>query len=260
MTHEDLLPGANQIVAARRAVGKLAGLPEGQRPATLDDGYWMQKVAADLWGDEVVGWKVGATSKEVQKLFGIGEPVYGPVFKRTVFQSPARLEASAFQHLMLESEFAFTFRESLPARSTPYARADVLAAVDALIPAIEIISPRFKRLTVDHVPQLVADFCGNGAAVFGAPCKTWRAHDLPLHAVSLLIDGVKRQEGMGAMVLGDPVNVLEWFVNALRVRGLAVMKGQFVMTGTMTGIHTPKPGETAVADFGDLGSVEVVFD
>ena len=25
------------------------------------------------------------------------------------------------------------------------------------------------------------------------------------------------------------------------------------MTGTMTGLHAPKPGETAVADFGALG-------
>ena len=31
------------------------------------------------------------------------------------------------------------------------------------------------------------------------------------------------------------------------------------MTGTMTGLHAPKPGETAVADFGALGKVEVVF-
>ena len=31
------------------------------------------------------------------------------------------------------------------------------------------------------------------------------------------------------------------------------------MTGTMTGLHAPKPGETAVADFGALGRVEVVF-
>jgi 2-keto-4-pentenoate hydratase len=32
------------------------------------------------------------------------------------------------------------------------------------------------------------------------------------------------------------------------------------MTGTMTGLHAPKPGETAEADFGTLGRVEVVFD
>jgi 2-keto-4-pentenoate hydratase len=260
MTEEGLLLGASQILEARRAVAKMAGLPEAHRPRSLADGYRMQQVAAERWGDDVVGWKVGATSQEVQKLFDMGEPVYGPVFKRSVFRSPARLQASAFQHLMLESEFAFTFRESLPARARPYAREEARAAVDAVSPAIEIISPRFKRLTVDHVPQLVADFCGNGGAVFGSPCRDWHALDLRSHAVGLSIDGVKRQEGTGALVLGDPVTVLEWLVNALRVRGLAVKAGQFVMTGTMTGIHTPKPGETAVADFGDLGTVEVMFD
>jgi 2-keto-4-pentenoate hydratase len=260
MQEEDLLRGAERILDARRNVAKLDGLPEPLRPRSLEDGYRMQQAAAERWRDEIAGWKVGATSQEVQKLFGIGEPVYGPVFEKTVFRSPARLAAGAFQHLMLESEFAFTFRESLPARAAPYRREEVLAAVDAVCPAIEVISPRFKRLTVDHVPQLVADFCGNGAAVLGVPCRDWRSLDLVSHAVAISIDGVERQQGTGAVVLGDPVNVLVWFANALRMRGLAIRPGQFVMTGTMTGIHTPKPGETAAADFGDLGRVEVTFD
>jgi 2-keto-4-pentenoate hydratase len=260
MTEEDLLRGANRILEARRNVGKLTGLPDAYRPTSLDDGYRMQQVATERWGDEVVGWKVGATSKEVQKLFGIDGPVYGPVFRKTVSQSPARLQAGTFQHLLLESEFAFTFRETLPARAAPYARANVLAAVDAVSPALEIISPRFRQLTVDNVPQLVADFCANGGAVHGVPCKDWRSRDLTSHAVALSIAGERRQEGTGALVLGDPVHVLEWFINALSGRGLAVEAGQFVMTGTMTGLHAPKPGETAAADFGDLGRVEVVFD
>jgi 2-keto-4-pentenoate hydratase len=260
MTEEDLLLGADRILEARRTVGKLAGLPATHRPSSLVDGYRMQRVATERWGDDVAGWKVGATSKEVQDLFGIAGPVYGPVFQRTVFQSPARLKVSAFQHLLLEAEFAFTFGEGLPARATSYSREEVLAAVDTMSPALEIISPRFQRLTVDHVPQLVADFCGNGAAVFAEPCRNWCDFDLLSHRVSLSIAGEMRQEGTGAVVLGDPINVLEWFVNALSASGLGVLPGQFVMTGTMTGLHAPKPGETAVADFGNLGRVEVVFD
>lgn len=260
MTEEELRLGASEILEARSSVTKLAGLPDAHRPSSLEDAYRMQRVATELWNDELVGWKVGATSKEVQTLFGMAEPAYGPVFKQTVFASPAHLNASAFQHLMLEAEFAFTFRESLPARAKPYARAEVLAAIDALIPTIEIISPRFKRLTVDQAPQLVADFFGNGGAVFGTPCRNWRGIDLPAHAVSLSIDGVMRQEGTGAVVLGSPLNVVEWLANALSARSQAIEKGQFVMTGTMTGLHAPKPGELAVADFGDLGKVEVVFD
>jgi 2-keto-4-pentenoate hydratase len=77
--------------------------------------------------------------------------------------------------------------------------------------------------------------------------------------VKLSIGGTLRQEGSGAVVLGDPLNVVEWFVDTFRAQGLSIARGEFVMTGTMTGIHTPEIGQRAVADFGNLGTVEVEF-
>jgi 2-keto-4-pentenoate hydratase len=86
--------------------------------------------------------------------------------------------------------------------------------------------------------------------VFGASCTDWQVIDLALQPVRIVIDGKERQSGTGAAVLGHPLNVLEWFVNERRVQGKAIAKGQFVMTGTMTGLHAPEPGEPALADFG----------
>jgi len=114
----------------------------------------------ERWDDEVVGWKVGATAKQVQQLFGVSEPAYGPVFRKSVFQSPARAPARDFHHRMLESEFAFRFGKDLSPRPSSYSRDEIIESVDALIPAFEIISPRFNRLTVDRFPQVVADFWG----------------------------------------------------------------------------------------------------
>ena len=71
--------------------------------------------------------------------------------------------------------------------------------------------------------------------------------------------GALRQEGQGSAVLGDPVNVLEWFVNKFSAQGRALLKGQFVLTGTMTGIHTAEVGQQVMADFGDLAKVEATF-
>jgi 2-keto-4-pentenoate hydratase len=260
MREDELRAGARHIVEARRAIARLAGLPDACRPTSIADAYAMQRIATELWSDELVGWKVGATSKEVQALFGMEEPAYAPVFKQTVRASPARLKAHAFQHLLLEAEFAFSFRQSLPARPKPYAREEILAAVDTLIPAIEIISPRFRRVPADQAPQMVADFFGNGGAILGKPCRDWRGVDLASHAVSISIAGARRQEGTGAVVLDNPLNVVDWFVNALGSHGRTVEAGQFVLTGTMTGLHAPRPGETAVADFGLLGKVEVIFE
>ena len=148
------------------------------------------------------------------------------MFKTTVHASPARLQAAAFQHLLLEAEFTFAFRDGLPPRAKPYAREEVLEAIEAVIPSIEVISPRFKRLSVDHTPQFIADFSGNAATVLGTPCRDWRALDLAAQGAAMIIGGVKRQEGTGAVTLGNPLNVLEWLVAAMATRGQAIAQGR----------------------------------
>ena len=248
-----------RIVEARKSLTTLEDLAGAAAVATLEEAYRIQGAVTERWDDAIAGWKVGATAKQVQQLFGVSEPAYGPVFRKSVFQSPARVPAHGFHHRMLESEFAFRFGKDLPPRPAPYSRNEIIESVDALIPAFEIVSPRFNRLTVDKFPQVVADFCANGGAILGKPVENWRGIDLPAHAVQLFIGGSLKQEGLGSAVLGDPVNVLEWLVNKFRVQGLALSRGQFVLTGTMTGIHTPEVGQTAVADFGDLAKVEITF-
>jgi 2-keto-4-pentenoate hydratase len=248
-----------QILEARTTLRVLEDLSGAASVATVEEGYRIQAEATRRWEDEVVGWKVGATAKKLQEMFGVSEPAYGPVFRKTVFQSPAQVPARGLHHRMLESEFAFRFGKDLPSRAKPYLRDEVLDAVDALIPAFEIISPRFNRLTADKFPQLVADFCANGGAVLGKPIENWRQIDLPAHAVKLFIGGALRQEGDGSLVLGNPLNVLQWLANKFSGQGMGLKKGQFVLTGTMTGIHAPEVGQPAMADFGDLGKVEVRF-
>jgi len=247
------------IVEARRSLTVLKDLSGAAAVATLEDGYRIQSAATERWDDDIAGWKVGATAKQVQKLFGVSEPAYGPVFRRSVYQSRASVPARSLHHLMLESEFAFRVGRDLPPRSAPYSREEIVASVDALIPAFEVISPRFSKLTTDKFPQVVADFCANGGAVLGTPVTDWRGIDLPAHAVKLYMGGTLRQEGLGAAVLDNPLNVLDWLVNKFSAQGRTLSKGQFVLTGTMTGIHTAEVGQKAVADFGALGKAEVTF-
>jgi 2-keto-4-pentenoate hydratase len=62
---------ARQVVEARRSLTKPEALDPGHRPTTMEDAYRIQRTAINAWGDEIAGWKVGATSYELQKLFGI---------------------------------------------------------------------------------------------------------------------------------------------------------------------------------------------
>jgi 2-keto-4-pentenoate hydratase len=250
---------ARTILEARRTGALIEMLPPNDQPRSLEEGYAIQRAAIAQWPDKIAGWKVGATSKEVQALLEISEPVYGPVFKNEVFQSPATISAQDFQHRLLESEFVFRFGKDMPSRQTRYSRGEIIDAVDALFPGFEIISPRFTTFKGHHVSEVVADFCANGGAVLGKMCSDWRDIDLTSQSVTLSIDGTERQRGTGAIVLNSPLNVLDWFVNVFSQHGGSIDAGQFVMTGTMTGLHAPEPSHTAKADFGVLGTVEVVF-
>ncbi len=259
MTSEFVQEAALTIAKARREGAILNGLPEACKPASPEDGYAVQAAFIDLWDDQPVGWKVGATAAKVQELFGLSEPFFGPVFKNTVFHSPATPEASQFQHLCLESEFAFRFARDLPTRDRDYTRGEIIDAVEVLIPAMELISPRFDSLLMDAAPTAIADCAINGGLVLGTPCLDWRKIDIINHSVRFSVDGALKEEGAGARVLGDPVIVLEWLVNKLCAHGLGLQAGDVVSTGTCTGFHYVKPGEKATADFGDLGEVSVQF-
>jgi 2-keto-4-pentenoate hydratase len=193
------------------------------------------------------------------KRFGVEEPMYGPIFAPDVYQSPAQPEARRFQHFCLETEFAYRLGRALPARSTAYKREEVLDAVDAVVPAFELINPRYESIPFERVALAIAD-CGlNGGLVLGTPITEWRRLDLPRRPVRLLVEGVLKGEGSGADALGDPANVLEWVVNKLSAAGIGASEGQVISTGTCTGVVFIEKGQTAVGDFGELGRVELRF-
>lgn len=251
---------ARVLVETRRANGLLAALPDELTPGNVADAYAIQDRVRALWGERLVGWKAGATALAVQQKFALADPFAGPVFAPDHAAGPARLPAARFAHLALESEFAFRLGRTVAPRATPYTRAEVLAAVDALVPAIEIVNPRFETLPFGRGTSAIADCAVNGGLVTGEPITDFRDLDLAAHAVRLAVNGKTRAEGTGALVLGDPVASLVWTLNHLSARGIALEAGHLVSTGTTTGIVYVAPGDTAVADFGTLGTVELTFE
>ena len=247
------------LVAARREARVLSRLPADVTPADHDEAYAIQDAFRAAWPDRVVGWKAGATAAAVQAKFGVREPFAGPMFAGDVSQSPARLPARRFPHLCLESEFAFRFGRALPPRATPYGADEIAEAVDALVPAFEIVGPRFDTLLFGQAPTAIADCALNAAFVLGAPVTAWRGHDLAAHRVTLRVDGAVRAEGTGANVLGHPLVALAWIVTHLGRRGITIEPGHVLSTGTTTGLTYIEPEQTAVADFGVFGSVEMRF-
>jgi 2-keto-4-pentenoate hydratase len=269
MTPEAAGSAARELMAARRAGKAIAAISETCRPSTAEEGYAVQSAFVAAWAQSVGGWKAGATLKAVQDRFGLGEPFLGPIFASTIMQSPVTAKAASFdlkappangkRAVSVEVEFAFRLGRELAPRAGGYAEAEVLDAVEALIPAMEIITPRLDPVPGGVPGQALAD-CGlNGGIVLGEAIRDWRGIDYPGHATKLIVDDKIVVEGTGALVLGNPLKSLVWLANNVGRLGHTLTKGQVLSTGSMTGIYQVEQGAEAVGDFGRLGRVVARF-
>ena len=134
------------------------------------------------------------------------------------------------------------------------------AAVDAVVPLIEICDTRLSEWRTRRIEEITADNAFNGGVVVGTAFEEWRNLDLASHLVTLSVDGDRKGEGTGALVLGHPLIALTWLANEMSRRGDGLRAGELVAAGTCTGLHFVQAGSTVVADFGTvLGQVTIRF-
>jgi 2-keto-4-pentenoate hydratase len=233
-------------------------LPPDCRPGDRAAGYSAQKDIVTFSGQDVVGWKIAATSAAGQKHIGVDGPLAGPLLANRVLADGATVPLDGNIMMVVEAEFAFKFAGALPRRADPYAQEEVLDAVESLHPAIEVPDSRYNDFVKVGAPQLIADTACADWFVLGRPTTAdWRSRDLVAHAVGAYRNGEKVAVGSGANVLGDPRVALTWLVNELRTYADGISAGQFVTTGTCVVPVPIQRGDTFCADFGEFGTVDV---
>ena len=239
---------------------RLSALPDRLRPATREEGYAVQALLERHTNGPLFGWKIAATSRAGQLHIGVDGPIAGRLLRERACDSGARLPTAGNQMRVAEPEFAFRIGRELPPRDSTYTMPEVLAAVDTLHPAIEVPDSRYKDFVKVGGPQLIADdACAHYFVLGPATRVDWRSKDLVEHAVRGTVSGNPPQYGKGANVLGDPRVALAWLANELSRLDIPLGAGQVVTTGTCMTPLAIGPGDSVVADFGELGSVEVRF-
>ncbi len=232
------------FVAARRTGKHIDALPAACQPQTLDDAFAIQDAVTAALGETIAGWKVALVD---------GRVVRGPIFASRVFNNGAKIEAAKMPLLGIEGEIAFLFNRDMPAGKYTYE--DVASAVTAFA-AIEVVDSRFATYP-DAPPQAKnADFVSNGGFVRGPSAANWRSLDLKNIAVRLVIGGQEILSRNGGHIAGDPLLPAIALVNDLPN---GVKAGQFITTGTFTGMERAKAGQSAAVTFADFGTVEAAF-
>jgi len=249
---------ARSLADAWRGGGAVPLPPAGAAPASRADAFAVQDRMAELIGDACVGWKVGAAVPAVQRLEGHDGPITGRLLASRMFADSATVPAALFDGYKIECEFAFRFRDAVPARTRAWTRAE-LEPLLVLHPGLELAGSRYaaardgrKATTWDAI----ADNGAGGGYVVGGVAE-WKGIDfetLPLDA--RIDDGAPIAVYTGEL-RRDPVDILVETVNGLAERGIGLAAGDLLSTGSLT-VPTPlRRGQTYVARFGDLQTLSV---
>lgn len=202
-------------------------------------------------GKQVVGFKLGMTSKVKRDALGIREPVYGRITADMLVPS-GELSVAELIHPRAEPELAVVIGRPIPPDADI---ATVLAAIDAVHPAIEVFDSRYAQPF--RLVDSIADNAGAARVVLGdRPRRPAELVDLHvLGCVFAFAGGFDTAAGGAAM--GHPAAAVAWLAGALAARDERIEPGTIVLTGGLTAAVPLRAGDRFVAEFDGLDRVEV---
>ncbi len=226
---------------------------------TIEDGYRIQERMVSRMvatGDNIVGKKIGVTSKAVQDMMQVFEPDFGQLTASMHNLTGAVLGVDSMIQPRIEGEIAFVLKRDL--KGPGLTAVDVLAATSHILPCFEIVDSRIENWDI-RIQDTISDNASCGAYVLGdAPVDP---RDVDLGLVGMLIEknGEPVATGVGAAVQGSPVNSVVWLANRLGELGVTFHAGEVVLSGSLAALIPVAAGDHIIAHFGGLGSCEVWF-
>jgi 2-keto-4-pentenoate hydratase len=245
---------ANWIAEAHQQRKTFSNVPAAFAPLTVADAYAAQEALVPLWEPSkgpVAGLKIATTTKVMQALMGIDHPCGGMIYARQIHVSPKVIDKADHMNVVVECELALRLGEDLPARSTPYERADVRRAIGSVMPAFELIEDRNAVYKDCNALSLIADNAWNAGIVIGTERPLPPQLDLNGLAGHLSINGSAAHEGR----TDDPLGALAWVANLAVDRGRPMSRGMVVITGSVIKTLPIGAGARFVFSLDGLGEV-----
>ncbi len=240
---------------------------------TIEDGYRIGRAWVDLQkeaGQQIIGHKIGLTSRAMQISSQIDEPDFGTLLENMRFTAKAGevldIPINRFIAPRVEVELAFVLKA--PLQGPDVTVEQVLQATEYVTPAIEIIDARIEQFdrhtkAMRKVFDTISDNAANAGIVLGEGDPRYRADphttDLPWCGAVLRQNGAVEETGLAAGVQGHPAIGIAWLANKLAPWGERLEAGEIVLAGSFTRPVSAKAGDLFEADYGPLGCLRFRF-
>jgi 2-oxo-3-hexenedioate decarboxylase len=221
---------------------------------SLEEAYAVQRAclaARQGRGEQIVGYKMGLTSRAKREQMNLGSPIYGPLTSAMRVPDAGDISIASGIHPKAEPEVAFVTARELRGSVT---RQEALAACSGVAAALEILDSRFVGFKYFSLPDVVADFCSSWRFVLGEVHPLREVGELPMR---LFVDGELRSEAASSAISGHPAESLVQLVAMLDAHGSALPAGSIVLAGAATAAEQLQPGMRVELQIEGLGSASL---
>jgi 2-oxopent-4-enoate/cis-2-oxohex-4-enoate hydratase len=250
----------DELYEALRNRNMVSPLTEREPEITIEDAYhvslrMVERRVED--GEQIVGKKIGVTSKAVMNMLNVHQPDFGYLTDRMVYGNGEEMPISEMLiQPRAEGEIAFVLKRDL--EGPGITAADVIRATDFVMPCFEVVDSRVKDWQI-KIQDTVADNASCGLLVLGDRKVDPRKLDLSTVGMVVEKNGDLLSTGAGAAALGSPINCVVWLANTLGELGVPLKAGELILSGSLVPLEPVVAGDTMHVSIGGIGTASVRF-
>ena len=227
--------------------------------ASGEDAYAVQEINTERrlkQGGRLVGRKIGLTNPIVQQQLGVDQPDYGMLFADMEIMHDASIPFSASAQYRVEAEIAFILGDDLSSENLT--TADVVHAIDWVMPSIEIVGSRIRDWDISFF-DTVADNGSSAFYVLGPYARRLDQVDLLECAMRMEGSDGSVSEGTGSACYGSPLNAVLWLAKTMVSAHRPLVAGDIVLSGALGPMVAASANARYEAKIEGLGKVAVRF-
>jgi 2-keto-4-pentenoate hydratase len=184
------------------------------------------------------------------------QPDYGLLFADMDVLNGGTVPWHALCQPKVEAEIAFIMSRDVP--DADASTGEVLAAIDYVVPALEIVGSRVAGWDI-RITDTVADNASSSHFVLGPSARRVTEVDLLGCGMTLSINGEVKSTGQGRNCLGSPLSALTWLARTMAAQGRPLKAGHVVLSGALGPMVAVSPGDQCTAHIEGMGEISVEF-
>jgi len=237
---------ARRALAAHEACEPMPLLSDSEDPI-LSRGYELQRAYVDLLlagmsqPRHIRGFKAALTNTPAQQSMGMTTPAGGVLVSGHEYPSPCQIRLADFCRPIIETEIGYRISRAV---THPVSLENLNEYIDCSLPMVEIAdagyaTPNPAGRAMSGADLVAANSAAGGYIIGLADLQPVNPDDIEvtLHRGD---EALSRAHGRDAM--GSQAAVLVWLINHSLAQGYAVLKGHYLMTGSLGRVQLATPG------------------